>query len=378
MEGIIEHRLWKRVLLALGLVAALVGMATLAVACGDDDDDTPTGVADPEPDPEADPEADPTAGGTFEAVEGTLTVYSGRSESLVGSLFERFEDETGIDVRVRYGDTAELAATILEEGGRSPADVYFAQDAGALGALQREGRLAELPQELLDAVPARFRSPDGRWIGVSGRARVVTYNTDAVGEADLPASILDFTDERWNGRIGWAPTNGSFQAFVTGLRVQLGDDAARDWLEGIEANDPQEYPNNTAAVEAVINGEIDVAFVNHYYLLRFKAERSDVPAENYYLGGGDPGALVNVAGVGVLDSSDERDLAIRFIEFLLSDEAQQYFADETFEYPLAQGVAALPANVVPLDQLQPPDIDLSDLADLEGTLEMLREAGVLP
>ncbi len=357
---------WFRLAFVLIAVVAIGGFA---VACGGDDDGDAT----------AESSRTAEAGGTFEPQEGSLTVYSGRSESLVGPLFEQFEEATGIDVRVRYGDTAELAATILEEGGRSPADVYFAQDAGALGALQREGRLSELPPEQLALVPPKFRSPDGQWVGVSGRARVVVYNTDALDESDLPASILDFTDPRWKGEIGWAPTNGSFQAFVTGLRVQLGDDAARDWLEGIEANDPQEYPNNTAAVEAVVSGEVQLAFVNHYYLLQFRQERGDVPAENYYFRNGDPGALVNVAGVGILDSAGEREMALRLVEYLLSPAAQQYFANETYEYPLVEGAdIAIAEGLVPLDELQPPDIDLSELADLEGTLEMLREAGVLP
>ena len=308
----------------------------------------------------------------------TLTVYSGRSKTLVGPLLDQFAEETGINIRVRYADTAELAATILEEGRNSPADVFFAQDAGALGALAAEGMLTSLPRDLLDRVPAPFRSPDGLWIGISGRARVVAYNTERVSPDELPDSILDFTDPKWRGRIGWAPTNASFQAFVTALRVLEGDDVAREWLEGIEANDPKEYPSNTAALQAVGAGEVDVAFVNHYYLFRFLAEEGeDFPVRNYYPKGGDPGALVNVAGVGVLVTSDQRDLALRFIDFLLSPEAQQYFAEETFEYPMVEGVAVHP-DLVPLSEIEQPPIDLSDLADLEGTLDLLRETGVLP
>ncbi|HWO93318.1 MAG TPA: extracellular solute-binding protein, partial [Dehalococcoidia bacterium] len=181
------------------------------------------------------------------------------------------------------------------------------------------------------------------------------------------------------GRIGWVPTNGSFQAFVTGLRVQLGEDVARDWLEGIAANDPEEYPNNIAAVQAVADGEVDVAFVNHYYLFQIREDRGDVPVANHYLSNGDPGALVNVAGVGVLSSSDDQDLALEFVRYLLSTEAQQYFADETFEYPLSLTADVEPiADLPPLAELEPPDLDLSSLSDLEGTLEMLRETGVLP
>jgi iron(III) transport system substrate-binding protein len=309
--------------------------------------------------------------------EGALVIYSGRSEELVGPVFEQFEERTGTDVQVRYGDTAELAATILEEGENSPADLFFAQDPGALGALQDEGRFQPLPQEVLDRVPEHFRSPDGVWVGTSGRARVVAYNTEELGEGDLPASILDFTDPRWEGKIGWAPTNGSFQAFVTALRVLEGEDVARDWLEGIQANDPFEYPDNLTAVEGVASGEVQVAFVNHYYLFQVMAEQGeDVPARNYYLKNGDPGALVLAAGAGILDTAENPEAARSFLEYALSEEAQQYFADETYEYPLVEGIE-IDEALVPLSEIQSPDLDLSNLDDLQGTLELLQETGVL-
>jgi len=304
-------------------------------------------------------------------------VYSGRNEELVGPIIERFEEESGVEVEVRYGDTAELAATILEEGENSPADVYFAQDPGALGAVADRGRFAELPQEVLDLVPEEFRSPNGEWVGISGRARVVAYNTEALSEEDLPSSILDFTDPQWQGRIGWAPTNGSFQAFVTALRAIEGEETARQWLEGIQANDPLVYENNTAIVQGVAAGEVDVGFVNHYYVARAMEERGeDFGARNYYLEGGDPGSLVIVAGAGILNTADNPEAAESFIEYMLSEEAQQYFTDETKEYPLVEGVQP-PEGLVPLSEIETPEIDLGDLDDLEGTLDLLRETGVL-
>ena len=235
-----------------------------------------------------------------EPAEGTIVVYSGRSEELVGPLFEQFTEDTGIEVEARYGDSAEMASLILTEGENSPADVFFTQDAGALGAVAEEGLLTTLGEDLLGRVDERFRSASGEWVGVSGRARVVAYNTEALTEADLPDSILDFTDPEWAGRIGWAPTNGSFQAFVTALRVIEGEDAAREWLEGIQANDPMVYDGNAAALEAVAAGEVDVAFINHYYLHQRLAEEPDSAAANHFLTDGDPGALVNVAGAGIL------------------------------------------------------------------------------
>lgn len=309
--------------------------------------------------------------------EGSLVVYSGRSEELVGPLFEQFEERSGVDVQVRYGETAELAATILEEGENSPADLFFAQDPGALGALDDEGRLTKLPDGILDRVPSRFKADDGDWVGTSGRARVVAYNTEELTEGDLPDSILDFADPKWEGRIGWAPTNGSFQAFVTALRVLEGEDRARQWLEGVQANDPFVYPDNLSAVEGVASGEVQVAFVNHYYLFQVKEERGDdLPAANYYPGGGDPGALVLAAGAGVLDTAENPEAGREFLEFALSGEAQQYFADETYEYPLVEGVE-INEQLPSLSEVQGPKVDLSDLDDLGGTLELLQETGAL-
>ncbi|HVL90422.1 MAG TPA: iron ABC transporter substrate-binding protein [Actinomycetota bacterium] len=305
----------------------------------------------------------------------TLTVYSGREKDLVQPLFEKFEAANpSIKLAVRYGDSAELAAQMLEEGGNSPADVFFAQDAGALGAVANG--LANLDQEILSSVPEAFRSDAGKWVGISGRARVVVHNTDSVKPADLPASIEGFTDPKWKGKIGWAPTNGSFQAFVTGLRVLKGDEAARTWLRGIKANDPVVYPKNTPIVEAAAAGEIQVGFVNHYYLLRLKKEQPAMKAANHFFKGGDPGALVNVAGAGILSTSKSKAAASTFVKYLLSAEAQQFFATETFEYPLATGVEAS-ADLPKLSALEPPDLDLSKLSDLEATLTMLRDEGIL-
>lgn len=345
------------------LVAPFAAVSVALAACG-----SPAAPATGDP---TSPAASP--GGH---AEGSVTVYSGRSEELVGPLLDQFTEATGIEVEARYGDTAEMASLILTEGDNSPADVFFAQDAGALGAVAQEGLLAELPSELLDRVDARFRSPAGEWVGVSGRARVVAYNTDNVSEADLPDTIFGFTDPEWSGRIGWAPTNGSFQAFVTALRVIEGEDRAREWLEGIQANDPNVYEGNNPALDAVAAGEVDVAFINHYYLMQRLNEDPDISAANYYLTGGDPGALVNVAGVGVLGTSDSADAAEQLVDFLLSEEAQTYFATETQEYPLVHGVEP-DADLPPLSEIGTPEIDLSDLSDLEGTLELLQEVGIL-
>lgn len=322
-------------------VVALAAAAILAAACGSDDD--------------------------------SLVIYSGRTSSLVQPVLEQFAEDTGIGISVRYGSSAGTAALVLEEGDNSPADLVLLQDAGALGALAKEGVLVKLDDALLDRVDAQFRSPKGDWVGISGRARAIVYNTDSIRPEELPASILDYTAPEWRGRVGWAPTNGSFQAFVTALRVLHGDEAAKNWLIGIKENDPSVYPNNITTVAATAAGEVDVGFVNHYYLHRFLAEHGEgFKARNHY-SSGDAGALINVAGVGVLKRTDASD---RFVDYLLSESAQEYFAQRTAEYPLIEGVQPL-GEVPPLETLNPPAIDLSNLDDLRGTIDLLREAGVL-
>ena len=308
----------------------------------------------------------------------TLTVYSGRTQSLVHPLLQSFSEDTGTPIQVKYAGSSAIAATILEEGENTPADVVFLQDPGSLGALAQAGFLEKLPDELLAKVDSRFRSPQGEWIGTSGRARTIVYNTSAIDpETDLPDSILDFVDPAWKGRVGWAPQNGSFQAFVTALRVQRGEAAARKWLEDMRDNDAQAYINNISTVAAVARGEVDVGFVNHYYLERFLEEEGPgFGARNHFLGGGDPGALVLVAGAAILRQTDNSEAAERFVEYLLSASAQQYFAEETKEYPLAAG--ARPVGDVPsLASLDSPDVDLGNLSDLRGTQELLRDVGLL-
>ena len=309
----------------------------------------------------------------------SLTVYSGRSQTLVHPLLEAFGEQTGIAIRVKYAGSSSTAATLLEEGNNTPADVVFMQDPGSLGILADAGMLAQIPQATLDKVDPRFRSPAGLWIGTSGRARTIIYNTDAIDPTtDLPPSILDFTAPEWKGRVGWAPRNGSFQAFVTSLRLQLGEEAARAWLEGMRDNDAVDYPNNVTTVSAAAAGEVDVGFVNHYYLERFLEEHGPgFGARNHYIGNGDPGALVLVAGVGILTASENKDVAEEFLDFLLAAPAQTYFAQEIKEYPVSAGVEP-EGDLPPLESLDPPNVDLGSLSDLEGTLKLLRETGVLP
>jgi len=308
--------------------------------------------------------------------DNALVIYSGRSESLVGALIEQFKAATGIDVKVRFASTPELAATLLEEGPNTPADLFYAQDPGGLGAVQ--SMLGMISQSALDRVSPQFRASTSRWVGISGRARTLVYNTSVLSEADLPDDLFGLSDPRWKGRIGWAPSNASFQTMVTAMRKLWGETKTKTWLEGVQANDPKVYPKNAPQVAAVAAGEIDIGLVNHYYLFRFLAtEGESFPVRNYHPRGGGPGALVMVSGVGILNNTPHRAAAEKFVDFMLSTVAQQYFASVTFEYPVVEGVRT-DRLLLPLADINAPRIDLADLADLAGTQTLLQAAGVLP
>lgn len=359
---------------ALGLVLVLAGCggedaAAASCAEGGADSDAPSSSGSASG-------SDSTAE-TEPIDDSALVVYSGRNEELIGPLYEQFTADTGIEVSVRYADSAALAGQLLEEGDRTPADVFISQDAGALGALAKGGCLAELPNEVLDRVPEQYRSDDGNWVGLTGRARVIVYNPELVSAAELPDSIEDVIDERWNGQVGIAPSNASFQAFVTSLRVLEGQDAARGFLEGLVDNDAQVYEGNGAILDAVNDGEIALGLVNHYYRFELAAEvgEENVTAQNLYLQDGGAGSLVNVSGAARLADADKSEDAQALIDFLLSDEAQTYFAEQTYEYPMVDSVPA--ADELPeLESLQAPDFDLSDLDSLAETTELLSEVGL--
>ena len=305
--------------------------------------------------------------------DGPLIVYSGRGEELVQPLIDQFEAESGIEVEVRYGESPELAATLNAEGESTDADVFYAQDPASLGSVAE--MLARLDDSVLDTVDSRFTDRDGRWIGTSGRVRTFIYNTAT--DIDLPQTIDEVTDPRWAGEVGVAPTNGSFLAFVSAMILERGEAATLEWLEALAANDPQEFPKNSPIVAAADSGEVQGGLVNHYYLLRLRAEGEGTDSENWFIPAGDVGSLVMPAGVGILEGSDRAEAAAEFVTFLLSDAAQQYFADETFEFPLAGD--AQPAPGLPsIDEINAPDVDLSELSEvLEDATRLVVEAGLV-
>lgn len=310
--------------------------------------------------------------------DGTFTLYAGRAEDLIAPLIADFEDETGIEVAVRYAGTTELAALLQEEGSATPADVFLSQDAGALGAVSGEGLFAVLPDSVTAKIPAAYTSRDNTWVGITGRARVIAYDGKSLTPDEAPESVLDLVDPRWRGQVGIAPTNASFQSFVTALRVLEGEDAARAWLEAMIANDVQIYPNNGAIRDAVDSGEIQLGLINHYYWYQKAAEvgADALRVQLSFPAAGDAGGIVNVTGAGLLSAAGNDGDALAFLAYLVSEKGQQYFVEKTYEYPLLPGVAA-PDGLPPLESLTNPNLDLSDLDDLAGTTALLASVGLL-
>lgn len=354
-----------------------VGLLVLLAGC------TPTETPTPKPNPEAAKSPAPAAKKDApekapEAAQDTLTLYAGRSLSLVKPLIAEFTRTSGVEVKVRDGKSGEIAALLLAEGARSPADLFWAQDAGSLGQVEAAGLLAELPASAGSTPMPAFQGKSTRWVPTSGRARVLAFNTDKLSAPQLPRSVFFLVEEKWKGRVGWAPTNASFQAFVTAMRLEHGAEKTEGWLKGMIANEAVGYPKNTPIIKALAAGEIDLGLPNHYYLLRERAANPSVPVGQAFFDDGDVGNLVNVAGVGILKTAKNTKAAEAFVTFLLGRWAQSYFAQTVLEYPVLAGVKPH-ADLVGFDVLEQkaPKTDLKALADLQGTRDLLRKVGLL-
>lgn len=318
-------------------------------------------------------------GGECQPDQGrTVTIYSGRTENLVRPVLEAFACETGIEVEVRWGDSVDLALLLLEEGDRTPADVFLSRSPGPVGFLESRDLLGTIDGDVLDLVSPENRSSGGSWIGFSGRKRVLVHNIDLVSEDDLPASVFDLTDERYRGQVAIPATNGSFVDWFTVFRDQYGTDVATQWLDEMVANDATFYANNRAIVEAAGRGEIEMGLVNHYYNYQEVAAVGDEHrAANHDLDDDDIGSLLIITAATVTAASDDVDDANELLRYLLSAPVQRYFSDQTFEYPLAAGVE--PAEVLPpLSALEIGSVDFDALGGgFEETTTIIEASGIL-
>lgn len=305
---------------------------------------------------------------------GTVVLYSGRTEELVGPLLSRFEEESGIAVDVRYGSSPEMAATILTEGSDSPADLFYSQDPASLGSVA--DLMAPLPASILGLAPERFSDPDGRWVGITARSRVLAFNPELVAEADLPTTYRELTNPEWSGRFGIAPTNGSFISFISAMILLEGEEATSEWLEGIAANNPVTFDGNSPIAAAVDAGDLELGLINHYYLRELAAEQGSITAQNHFFPTADAGSLVMPSGIGILATASNPDGAEALIEFLLSSESQAYFAETNFEYPVAPDAPA-PEGLPAIDSLVSPVLSSSDLAGvLDQATDLIAVAGL--
>ncbi len=340
-----------------------------------------------------------SSGSDTSADDGTLVIYSGRRDVLVDPLVERFRAETGMNVEVRYGTDAELLAALQEEGEHSQADIFWANSVGALGAASNMGLLVALPDSLLQK-PGAFIPSSGLWVPVTSRFRVLAYNPQRVDVATLPTSVMDFpANTDLLGRIGWTPTYSSFIDFVTALRETQGEEAAAAWLDSMKSLEPKAYASNTPMLEALESGEIDVALTNHYYVARmlFGGEEGeheeeeeeeeehegagghpDAAIATFHFVAGDVGNLALVTGAGILANTDQSEAAARFLNYLLGPEAQAFAAEEVHEYPVIRGTA-VPGHLLSFDDAMTlsPVFDFEGLRNIEGTLDLLREKGLL-
>jgi iron(III) transport system substrate-binding protein len=350
------------------LVSTLAAGAVLALAaCGGATDSAAPGASG----------STGASGASTAAGDGELVVYSGRNEKLVSPLLDQLSAATGVKVSVRYAGSSELAAQLLEEGEATQADLFFSQDAGALGALGKAGRLEALDPTLTAKVVDGYADAGNLWVGTSARARVVAYHPEQAPEAAEMTSIDAILDPKYKGKVGFAPSNASFHAFVTALRVTEGEEGAKAWLERFRANEPKAYDNNVAVLDGVDKGEVSLGLINHYYWFEKAAEKGEsaVTAKIRFLDSNDPGALINVAGVGVLKGTDQQEAAAKAVAFLLGPEAQKYFTETTFEYPVVDGTPT-PAGLPALKDLESSSVDLNKLDSLDQTLALLGEVGL--
>lgn len=331
-------------------------------------------------------EGRPAPGGTSIAdlpdLAGELNLYIGGGEggiytTFVDTLQEIYPEFT---VLTSNASSSSHAQTIVEEvnagAAATKADVFWSIDASSLSFVANNDAYEPLSADAIDSVPSDYRGADNAWVGVAGRARSIPYNTNELSESDIPNKVQEIPEtEGLPGSMGWAPSYGAFKSFIATMQELRGADATQSWLESMRTAGTQTQPNEFVVSNQVADGAINAGFANHYYALRVQNSRPDAPIDLAFTNG-DAGALVNVAGALQVKGTEKTDLVTTFVRHLLSAEAQEFFTTVSFAYPMIPDVAP-PGDLPTIDELNPPEIDLSTLSELESTLELMRAAGVL-
>jgi iron(III) transport system substrate-binding protein len=311
---------------------------------------------------------------------GSLTIYSGQHPETVAALVSAFEKQTGIKVSVRSDDEGVLVSQIIQEGSRSPADVFMTENSPPLEALAERGLLAKVNASTIAKTSAKYSSPVKQWAAISARVSTMVYNTDKLKPAQLPNSVLDLAKPAWKGRLSLSPGETDFQPIVTAVAARYGKAAAVKWLDGVKANSSGRiYPDNEALVAQVNSGQAELGVINHYYWYRLRDElgASKMHSAEHFFANGDPGYVIDISGAGILRSSSHQAEAQKFLAFLVSKSAQQIIAhDESFEYPLGSGVVSA-RGLVPFSTLHPDPITVKQLGDGAAAIALLRDAELL-
>jgi len=311
-------------------------------------------------------------------VSGDLIIYSGRSEALIQPVIDAFKAKhPEVNVLLKAGSNSELANALIEEKANPQADVFITTELFTVQSLVGQDVFQSYLPTGADQLPAEFIGTDNAWTGLTRRVRVIMYNKDLVSEDELPTSIFDLTDPKWQGQIAAAgSTNGGMQAQVAAMRQLLGDEATEEWLNGLIANGVTFFGGHTDVRKAVGAGEFKVGLVNHYYFYLQQAEGSNVGIIFPDQGEGQVGLFSNATAAAVVNGAQHVDAAQAFLDFLVSADGQKLFAEQNYEYPLLPSVA-LKAGVQPLDSFRLADVDVVKAAlDFDATFDLIEKVGL--
>jgi iron(III) transport system substrate-binding protein len=344
-----------RVALAAGIVALTLGVG----ACGTS----------------SSPASSPV--GSDSVAKPELTLYNAQHEDLMKLMTDDFTKTTGIKVNMRNGEDFELGNQLVQEGAKSPADVFVTENSPAMTLVDSKGMFAKVDDATVAQVPAQFAPTDKEWVGFAGRSTVFVYNPAGLKEADLPTSIMDLSAPAWKGKVGISPAGADFQAIVSAVLALKGEPATTAWLKGLKEN-AKVYQGNGAVLKAVNAGEVASGVIYHYYWFKDQAESgaNSKNVKQWYFDNQDPGAFLSISGAGVIKSSKHPAEAQQFVKYLNSPAGQKVLADsKALEYPIGNGAMA---NQVlkPLAELSPPIVDVAKLNGPQ-VVELMRQAGFL-